>query len=58
MWSQAIAGDHLIMPANAAPVPQAARHTFPRISADWTATLIALGLAALAWSGLLPRVGW
>ncbi len=30
----------------------------PAISADWLATLAALALAALAWSGLLPSIGW
>ena len=30
----------------------------PVVSADWLATLAALALAALAWSGLLPTVGW
>ena len=29
-----------------------------RISADWLATLSAIALAALAWTGLLPSVGW
>ena len=28
------------------------------MSADWLATLAALALAALAWSGLLPAIGW
>ena len=28
------------------------------ISADWLATLSAIALAALAWTGVLPRVGW
>ena len=28
------------------------------VSADWLATLVALALAALAWSGLLPTIGW
>jgi len=37
--------------------PQAA-HGLWVVSADWLATLAALGLAALAWSGLLPAVGW
>ena len=30
----------------------------PAVSADWLATLAALALAALAWSGLLPAIGW
>ncbi len=28
------------------------------ISADWLATLSAIALAVLAWTGLLPSVGW
>ena len=31
---------------------------FARISADWLATVAAVVLAALAWTGLLPSVGW
>ena len=31
---------------------------FARISADWLATLSAVALAALAWTGLLPSIGW
>jgi hypothetical protein len=30
----------------------------PAVSADWLATIAALALAALAWSGLLPQIGW
>jgi len=29
-----------------------------RLSPDWLATLLAGVLAALAWGGLLPHVGW
>ncbi len=31
---------------------------FAHVSADWLATLSAVALAALAWTGLLPSVGW
>ena len=30
----------------------------PAVSADWLATLMALALAVLARSGLLPTIGW
>lgn len=58
MCSNRISPEPPNMPATAASVPQAARRSLPRISTDWVATLVALALAALAWSGLLPRVGW
>lgn len=29
-----------------------------RLSPDWLATLLAGALAALAWAGVLPHVGW
>ncbi len=29
-----------------------------RLSLDWTAVLVALGLTVLAWTNLLPAVGW
>lgn len=49
------------MPAPLAPplAPPAQRQAraLP-VSADWLATLAALALAALAWSGLLPTIGW
>ncbi len=32
--------------------------TRPTLSADWLATLAALGLAVLAIAGVLPRVAW
>ena len=50
------------MPAH--PVPPLASSTrrqafvLPTVSADWLATLAALAFAALAWSGLLPQIGW
>ena len=28
------------------------------LSPDWLATLLAVALAALAWAGVLPHVGW
>ena len=34
------------------------RRLAARLSADWLATLSAIALAALAWTGVLPRVGW
>lgn len=41
-----------------APPAQRRARVLPAISADWLATLAALALAALASSGLLPRIGW
>ena len=41
-----------------APPAQRQARVLPAISADWLATLAALVLAALAWSGLLPQIGW
>ena len=41
-----------------APPTQRQARALPAISADWLATFAALALAALAWSGLLPRIGW
>ena len=29
-----------------------------RLSPDWLATVLAGALAALAWAGALPHVGW
>ena len=50
------------MPAStispSAPPPQRQARALPAVSADWLATFAALALAALAWSGLLPHVGW
>ena len=49
------------MPAHTVPplAPQTRRQAraLPAVSADWLATLAALALAALAWSGLLPTIG-
>ena len=36
---------------------EAARPT-PCLSPDWLSTLLATALAALAWAGVLPHVGW
>lgn len=41
----------------AAPTRRQARALLA-VSADWLATLAALVLAVLAWSGLLPQIGW
>ena len=41
-----------------APPAQRQARALPAISADWLATVAALTLAALAWSGLLPTIGW
>lgn len=38
-----------------APPAQRQARVLPDVSADWLATFAAL---ALAWSGLLPHVGW
>jgi len=48
---------HISSPATSSTQSDRTR-AVPVISADWLATLAALGLAALAWSGLLPAVGW
>lgn len=29
-----------------------------KLSLDWWSVLIALGLAGLAWMGVLPRIPW
>ena len=36
----------------------ASRSSSPTLSPDWLATLLAVVLAGLAWSGLLPHVAW
>ena len=41
-----------------APPKQHQARVLPAVSADWLATFTALALAALAWSGLLPSIGW
>ncbi len=41
-----------------APPTQRQARVLPILSADWLATFAALVLAALAWSGLLPQIGW
>ena len=41
-----------------APRAQRQVRALPTVSADWLATFVALALAALAWSGLLPLIGW
>ncbi len=50
------------MPAQTVPPlashPRRQARALPAVSADWLATLAALALAALAWSGLLPAIGW
>lgn len=46
-----------IVSPSAPPARRQAR-ALPAISADWLATFAALALAALAWSGLLPHIGW
>ncbi len=47
---------HTVSPL--APPAQRQARVLPAVSADWLATLAALALAALAWSGLLPPIGW
>ncbi len=47
---------HTVSPL--APPPRRQAHVLLALSADWLATLAALALAALAWSGLLPQIGW
>ncbi len=47
---------HTVSPL--APPTRRQARVLPAVSADWLATLAALALAALAWSGLLPQVGW
>ena len=47
---------HTVSPL--APPTRRRVRVLPALSADWLATLAALALAALAWSGQLPRIGW
>ena len=44
--------------SSSAPPARSQARLLPVISADWLATFAALALAALAWSGLLPQIGW
>lgn len=38
--------------------PQQEKPASPRISEDWWAVIIGLGLAAMVWLGVITRVPW